>query len=88
MEDLKQLSDWQLIEECLRGDDRAWQLLHDRYHSTLRSIIWSHLREDRFDSHLVEDIAQMAYPGTQSLRRAAALQTRSESAQHLSARCG
>jgi DNA-directed RNA polymerase specialized sigma24 family protein len=61
MEDLEELSDWQLIEGCLKSDNRAWQLLHDRHHQTLRNIIWSHLREDRFDSHLVEDIAQMVW---------------------------
>jgi DNA-directed RNA polymerase specialized sigma24 family protein len=61
MEEMEQPSDRELIDRCLMEDNHAWQVLHDRHDEMLHSIIWYHLGEERYDRHLVEDIAQMVW---------------------------
>src|SRR5438128_1567988 len=61
MDEMDRLSDGDLIDRCVKGDERAWMVFHDRHDETLRTIIWYRVGEERYDRYLVEDIAQMVW---------------------------
>jgi DNA-directed RNA polymerase specialized sigma24 family protein len=58
---LDPLSDWDLIQLCLAGNDSAFKVLVTRHQPSLMFSIRTLLRRERFDTHLVEDMAQSVW---------------------------
>jgi DNA-directed RNA polymerase specialized sigma24 family protein len=61
MEDPQQDTDWQLIQQCLQGDRCAWQVLVERKTGLLYAYLWYCLGPERFDHHLLEELAQTVW---------------------------
>ena len=55
---LDQLSDWDLIQLCLAGNDSAWRLLFTRHESSLIRSIQKLLHKKRLPMYWKEDIFQ------------------------------
>jgi DNA-directed RNA polymerase specialized sigma24 family protein len=61
MDNLENLSDWDLIEWCKKRDDDAWKELVERHEHSVRLSLQEKLGEKAKDIQLVEDLTQEVF---------------------------